>query len=56
MVFGDTNTSFYHLPAIVRRKRNCISAIKNSVGDWFFEEGAIMEHITKSVMDLYSTS
>ncbi|KAK9985511.1 hypothetical protein SO802_030462 [Lithocarpus litseifolius] len=35
MVFGDRNTSFYHLLAIMRRKRNCISAIKNNVwSDW----------------------
>ena len=56
MVFGDRNTSFYHLSAIVKRKRICISAIRNSVGDWFFEEDAIMEHITKSFIDHYSTS
>ena len=33
MVFGDRNTSFYHMSAIVRRKRNKIQAIKNSVDD-----------------------
>ena len=56
MVFGDRNTSFYHLLAIVRRKRNRISAIKISVGDWLFEESDIMDHINKSFKDLYSTS
>ncbi|XP_075670193.1 uncharacterized protein LOC142639955 [Castanea sativa] len=56
MVFGDRNTSFYHLSAIVRSKMNRISAIKNSVGDWLFEESDIMDHINKSFKELYSTS
>ena len=34
MVVGDRNTSFYHVSALARRKRNTISMVKNEVGDW----------------------
>ena len=33
MILGDRNTSFYHISMLVRRKRNRISAMKNSVGE-----------------------
>ena len=33
MVLGDRNTSFYHVFALARRKRNLISTVKNEVGD-----------------------
>ncbi|XP_050248720.1 uncharacterized protein LOC126695973 [Quercus robur] len=33
MVQGDRNTAFYHVSTLVRRNRNRITAIKNSVGD-----------------------
>lgn len=56
MVFGDKNTSFYHLSTIVRRKRNRISAMKNSVGDWLYDEREVMNYIRKSFMELYTTS
>ena len=56
MIFGDRNTSFYHMSAIVRRKRNKIQAIKNSVDDWLLDEREVMEHIRKSFMELYTTS
>ncbi|XP_030923527.1 uncharacterized protein LOC115950472 [Quercus lobata] len=56
MVFGDRNTLFYHMSAIVRRKRNKIQAIKNSVGDWLLDEREVMEYIKKSFMELYTTS
>ncbi|XP_075665271.1 uncharacterized protein LOC142634916 [Castanea sativa] len=38
MVLGDRNTSFYHVLAITRRKRNLITAIKNGVGEWLTDE------------------
>ena len=56
MIFGDWNTSFYHLSAIVRRKRNKILAIKNSVGDWLTNEREVMDCIRKSFIELYTTS
>ena len=33
MILGDRNTSFYHILALARRKRNSITAIKNDVGE-----------------------
>ena len=56
MIFGDRNTSFYHLSTIVRRKRNKILAIKNSVGDWLTDEMEVMDYIRKSFIELYTTS
>lgn len=45
MVQGDRNTAFYHVSILVRRNRNCITAIKNSVVDWINEEEEVMEFI-----------
>ena len=56
MVFGDRNTSFYHLSTIVRRKRNWISTMKNNVGDWLYDKREVMNYIRKSFMELYTTS
>ena len=56
MILGDINTSFYHLSTIVRRKKNRISAIKNSVSDWLFEEREVMDYIRKGFEGLYSSS
>lgn len=58
MIFGDQNTSFYHLSTIVRRRRrrNKILAIKNSVGNWLTNEREVMKYITKSFIELYTTS
>ena len=56
MILGGRNTSFYHFSTLVRRKRNRISAIKNSVGDWLFEEREVMDYIRKGFEGLYSSS
>ena len=45
LVQGDRNTTFFHVSTLVRRKRNQIMAIKNSVGDWIYEESDIKEFI-----------
>lgn len=55
MVLGDRNTSFYHVSALARRKRNLISAVKNEVGDWLLEEREVMNHFREGFMSLYST-
>ncbi|KAK9986443.1 hypothetical protein SO802_031394, partial [Lithocarpus litseifolius] len=56
MVLGDRNTSFYHVSALARRKRNLILAVKNEVGDWLLEEREVMNHFREGFMSLYSTS
>lgn len=45
MIQRDRNTSFYHMSTMVRRSKNQISAIKNSVGGWLYDERDVMEHI-----------
>ena len=45
MIQGDRNTNFYHVLTLIRRKRNQILAIKNTVGDWIHKEGEIKDFI-----------
>ena len=56
MIQGDRNTNFYHVSTLVRRKRNQILAIKNSVGDWIHEENEIKEFIRAGFMDTFTSS
>ena len=56
MLQGDQNTTFYHVSTLVRRKRNQILAIKNSVGEWIQEEKAIANFIRKGFGDIYTSS
>ena len=34
LVEGDRNTSFYHSSALVCRRRNCITRMKDRAGNW----------------------
>lgn len=56
MIQGDRNTNFYHVSTLVRRKRNQILAIKNSVGDWIHEENEIKEFIRAGFIDTFTSS
>ncbi|KAL4632625.1 hypothetical protein ACB092_04G064900 [Castanea dentata] len=56
MIQGDRNTSFYHMSTLVRRSRSRISAIKNSVGDWLYDERDVMEHIRGGFEGLFCSS
>lgn len=56
MVQGDQNTAFYHVSTIVRRNRNCITAIKNSVGEWINEEEEVMGFNRNGFCNIYSSS
>ena len=56
LVEGERNTSFFHVTTLVRRKRNQIDAIKNTVGEWVFEEEDTMNVICKGFQDLFSSS
>ena len=56
MVLGDRNTSFFHVSTIVQRRRNRISFLKNSVGEWVQEETQIMSFIREAFVKLYTTS
>ena len=54
MMFGDHNTSFYHVSTLVRRKRNTIRAIMSSTGEWMHEESKVKEVIRNGFSKLYS--
>lgn len=56
MIQGDCNTSFYHIFAIARRKRNHIASVKNSAGDWITDEREVMGYFKSEFVSLYRTS
>ncbi|KAL0012167.1 hypothetical protein SO802_007275 [Lithocarpus litseifolius] len=56
MLWGDKNTSFYHISTLVRRKRNSITAIMSNTGEWVHDELAVKEVIRNGFSDLYTTS
>lgn len=56
MVQGDRNTAFYHVSTLVRRNRNWITTIRNSVGEWLNSEEEVMAFIQRGFCDIYSTS
>ena len=53
--FEDRNTSYFHMSTIVRRQRNKISCLKNSVGEWMDNEEVVKKHILVGFEKLYST-
>ena len=55
MMFGDCNTSFYHISTLVRRKRNTISAIMSNTGEWVHDENKVKEVIRNGFAKLYNT-
>ena len=50
MVIGDRNTSFYHVSALARRKRNTITMVKNEVGDWLSGKREVMTHFRRGLL------
>ena len=56
LVEGDRNTSFYHTSALARRRKNCISCMKDSVGNWIQGEREIADYIRKGYAELFTSS
>ena len=56
MLQEDRNKTFYHVSTLVRRKRNQILAIKNSIGEWIQEEKKIANFIRNGFGDIYTSS
>ncbi|XP_023878931.2 uncharacterized protein LOC111991384 [Quercus suber] len=56
LVEGDRNTSFYHTLALVHRRRNHISYMKDSVGNWVQGEREIADYIRKGYAELFTSS
>ena len=56
LIQGDRNTSFFHTSALIRRKRNRILCLKDSLGNWVQGERDIVELIRSGFIKLFSTS
>lgn len=56
LVERDRNTSFYHTSALVRRRKNRISYLKDWVGNWIQGEREIAEFIRNRYAELFSSS
>ncbi|KAF7830841.1 reverse transcriptase [Senna tora] len=52
---GDSNTSFFHSSVINRRRKNKISAIKDSSGNWLFEFDRVKDYITKFFKECFQS-
>ncbi|KAF7814603.1 reverse transcriptase [Senna tora] len=46
MNLGDSNSAFFHASVTMRRKTNKISALKDNVGNWIYNNDQIKHHIT----------
>ncbi|KAI9101565.1 hypothetical protein K1719_023809 [Acacia pycnantha] len=51
---GDRNTRYYQMKTLMRRKRNCISQLKNQDGEWLSDEQHLSTLARQSFQDLYS--
>ncbi|KAL0011903.1 hypothetical protein SO802_007011 [Lithocarpus litseifolius] len=56
LIQGDRNTSFYHVSALARRKRNHIASVKDERGVWLTDEREVMEYFRNGFVSLYTTS
>ncbi|XP_050242423.1 uncharacterized protein LOC126691393 [Quercus robur] len=56
MIQGDRNTTFYHVSTLVRRKRNQILAIKDSMGEWVLEESDVKTVVRSGFNGIYTSS
>ena len=46
-IFGERNTSFFHMTTLARRSRNIISIIMNDEGVWVHDVEQVQEVFTK---------
>lgn len=53
---GDANTKFFHLTTLQRRRRNKITALKYTGGNWIFEQTHINELIQSYYKNLFTTT
>ncbi|KAI9086687.1 hypothetical protein K1719_031281 [Acacia pycnantha] len=51
---GDRNTHYYHLKALIRRRRNRISQLKNHDGLWLTNDECQAAHVRQFFKELYS--
>lgn len=54
--YGDQNTSIFHVSTLVRRHRNKIKSIKNSIGEWITKEDEVKNFILAGYREIYETN
>ena len=54
-MFGDHNTNFFHVSTLVRRHKNKIRCLKDSLGNWITDEIEIKRHINCGFEKLYTS-
>lgn len=53
--YGDANTSYFHVSTLVRRHRNKIRSLKNSVEEWITNEEDIKNLILLDFQEISQT-
>lgn len=51
---GDRNTSFYHTKALIKRRRNRITKLKDPDGNWVTNEADLASMVTSYFQHIYS--
>ena len=51
---GDRNSRFFHLSAIIRRKRNAVDAIKGDDGTWIINKEDIKEFVVEKFHQIFT--
>ena len=54
-IFGERNTSYFHMTTLARRSKNRITSILNDEGVWVHNMEQVQEVFTKSFVKLYQT-
>ena len=53
VAYGDSNTSFFHVSTLVKRHRNKIWSLKNSIREWITNEEGIKNFILSSFKEIF---
>ncbi|GAA0184298.1 hypothetical protein LIER_31586 [Lithospermum erythrorhizon] len=53
--FGDVSTSFFHTSTVVRKHKNNIKMLKDSLGAWITYASHIASHITSHFSEAFTT-
>lgn len=52
---GDANTNFFHMSTLHRRRKNRITSLKDSVGNWSLDQSEIQHQILTYYKNLFTT-
>ena len=56
VVEGDRNIAFFHNSTLIQRRRNCITSLKDRMGNWLNREHEIANFTRQGFLDLFTTS